>query len=87
MSRHQGLPDQTRACSPLPDRAEQSRPSGVFLPPTWTAPREDVGEAVSSVRDVWVPNIKGDREFAVPLRASLSKPGAGRIKVGEPPPS
>lgn len=26
-------------------------------------------------------SIKGDREFAVPIRASLSKPGAGRIKA------
>lgn len=39
------------------------------------------GESVSSVRDVWVPNMKGGREFAVPIRASLSKPGAGRIKA------
>lgn len=36
-------------------------------------------------------SIKGDREFAVPIRASLSKPSAGRIKAqshlpANPPP-
>lgn len=30
---------------------------------------------------MWVPNIKGEREFAVPIIASCSKPGAGRIKA------
>lgn len=78
------LPHQRKPLDPPPththtelSKAEPLRPSL----PMWTPQLVDVGEAVSSVRDVWVPNIKGDREFAVPIRASLSKPGAGRIKA------
>lgn len=64
---------------PLLHGAEQSRPSAPSHVDSTTGRR--VLGGVSSVRDVWVPNIKGDREFAVPIIASCSKPGAGRIKA------
>lgn len=69
------LPIQT-ASRPLPH--EQNRPSAVSHEDSTTGRCRG---RVFSVRDVWVPNIKGDREFAVPIRASHSKPGARRIKA------
>lgn len=65
---------------PLDHGAEQSRPSAASHMDS-TIGRWGAGVSVSSVRDVWVPNIKGEREFAVPIIASCSKPGAGRIKA------
>lgn len=73
---------------PLPHGAELSKPSvASHVDSTMGRCRG----SVSSVRALWVPNIKEDREFAVPIRASRSKPGAGRIKAqshlpANPPP-
>lgn len=78
MSRYQYFSATQPASRPLPHGGEQSRPSAVFQVDSTTGRCRG---NVFSVRDVWVPNIKGEREFSVPIRASRGKPGARRIKA------
>lgn len=81
MSRYQHFSCIPPASRPLPHGAEQSGPSAASHVDSTTG-RWGAGGGVFPVSGaMWVPNIKGDREFAVPIRASRSKPGARRIKA------
>lgn len=78
MSTH--LPHQTRASDHSPMASSKADPLLPF-PGCVNLTTGRCGESCFQQQRCVGSSIKGDREFAVPIRASLSKPGAGRIKA------